>query len=386
MKELKNIGIITFHFANNYGAFLQCYALQTKLSALGFCVSVIDYRPSYHAVKYSAWKNPFTLAYNSWLKHQNKKLVRRIQLWLRAFARGLLANLLGTDRKEARVFRLFIGKTLHLTRRYPTLRSLRKDPPPLDVYICGSDQVWNPDLMNGSFDLAYFLDFGVDKIRRVAYAVSIKKTLDSAQTSELASLFWNLDAISLREENETVNTILGHTVQICVDPTLLIDAYEFENILAAPPMAGSYIFVYGMETTDEMQSAVADVAEALQLSVINGSPARVRLTIPAKSVRDYTPGEFLAYVKNASFVVTNSFHGTIFSIIYQKSFFTVPHSTRGNRMVELLHKLDLGDRLLLKQQICEDTCLAKINYDHVREKLVQLREESLKYLLESLNY
>ena len=213
----------------------------------------------------------------------------------------------------------------------------------------------------------------------------MKETLTSAQTADLPILCRRLDAISLREENKTLNTELGRTIQICVDPTLLLNAGEYESIEAAPPMEEPYIFVYGLETTNEMQNAVADVAEVLRLPVINGSSARVKLRIPAKSVQDYTPGQFLAYIKHASFVVTNSFHGTAFSIIYQKNFFTVPHSTRGNRMVELLHKLDLDNRIFGRQQISEHTCLAKIDYDRTREKLAQLRRASLHYLLGSLN-
>jgi len=389
-RVLKHVGIITFHFTNNYGAVLQCYALKKKLSALGFCVAVIDYRPSYHAVKYSAWKNPFIFARTSLArtisrKEQDINMLSCIRLWLRAFARALLANMLGTDRKEANVFRHFVSRNLHVTRRYPTLLSLRKNPPKLDAYICGSDQLWNPDLLDGHFDPAYFLDFGSDKIRRVAYAISMKETLTAAQTIQLGCLCRRLNAIALREENRAINTTLGRTAYISVDPSLLIDAHDYESIEAAAPSEEPYIFVYGLETTNEMQGAVAAVAASLRLPVINGSPARVKLTVPAKSVRDYAPGEFLAYIKHAAFVVTNSFHGTAFSIIYEKQFFSVPHSTRGNRMTELLQQIGLDERLLQGQPICAQNCLARIAYDHVQKKLAQLREESSNYLLNSLD-
>ena len=122
------IGIITFHFAHNHGAVLQCCALQKYLELQGHDVKIINYRPKYHTVRYDAVKNPFRYA-SDVCKKKKCTSVGRIKVFCRSIARCMKLNIKGTDKKNAAFFGEFTSKNLHLTKRYTSLKSLKKNPP-----------------------------------------------------------------------------------------------------------------------------------------------------------------------------------------------------------------------------------------------------------------
>ena len=171
------VGIITFHFAHNQGAVLQCYALQKVLEDSGHSPYVIDYRPAYHAVRYTARKNPFVLANNSWKKYRKSSFARRVYLSCRGFARGMVTLVKPSDKTREKNFEAFINKHLALTARFSSLGKLKKHAPAFDAYISGSDQLWNPELLDGNLDPAYFLNFGSDSVRRITFAISQNKPI-----------------------------------------------------------------------------------------------------------------------------------------------------------------------------------------------------------------
>jgi len=371
------IGIITFHFVHNQGGVLQCYGLKTALEHMGHDAFVIDYKPAYHFARYAAIKNPFVIGKSSWNKNRDKGKVKQLYIASRGFARALVDNVKGTDKVIEGIFNEFVGKHLTLTKRYKTLRQLKVDYPQMDVYITGSDQLWNPDLLDQEFDAAYFLDFGPESIKRISYAVSLRQVNDDKELEQLKVLCQRLNSISIREQNAAFLQAIRREVTICIDPSLLLDETDYSLIEEQVNISEPYIFVYGFETTKEINDAVNMVASSLKCIVINGKPDRIRLDIEAKAVRDYGPGQFLSYIKNAEYVVTSSFHGTAFSIIYKKRFITIPHTTRGNRMKELLIKLGLNNCLWEGNIVSIEDY---INYEGVYEKLNVLRKQAFQYL------
>ena len=166
-----------------------------------------------------------------------------------------------------------------------------------------------------------------------------------------------------------------------MDPTLLLDKDDYTSLMNKSPEVEPYLFVYGFQKIKEIDNAVNTIAGALHLNVINGSPDKIRLTGAHKQVYSYGPREFLSYIANAAFVVSNSFHGTAFSIIFHKQFVVVPHTTRGRRMIELLDKLGISSRLWF-----DDSCewQKQIDYDIVEKRRSELRKDSEAYLLEQL--
>lgn len=376
------IGIITFHFAHNHGAVLQCCALQKYLESQGHDVKVINYRPKYHTVRYDAVKNPFRYA-SDVCKKKKCTSVGRIKVFCRSIARCMKLNIKGTDKKNAAFFGEFTSKNLHLTKRYTSLKSLKKNPPEFEAYISGSDQLWNPDLLDQKFDRAYFLDFGKPECRRIAYAVSMGKEFSPEECRHLKELCAPLDAVSLREKTPSVIDAIERDVHICIDPTLLIDAEYYHGLESKEKEKEPYIFVYGFETSDAIKKAIDMASKKFGCRIINGSPGRVKLTGEnVENIRDYAPDRFLSFIKNAEYVVTNSFHATVFSVIYKKRFATVPHTTRGRRMVELLGKLGLNDALWGTPGFSMDYLP---DYDSAYEKLEALRNNSKNYINKTLS-
>lgn len=374
-------GIITFHFTHNQGAVLQCYALQTVLNKMGNQAGVINYCPPYHTVRYSAVKNPFVFAISNDKKLKNKKFSFRTYQFVRNFAKSVYLTITGEYKKREENFQQFIGKHLVLSKRYKSLKELQKTPPKFDAYITGSDQVWNPDMHNGSFDKAYFLDFGESSIKKLSYAASLRQTYSEDEKKELASLCRNIDAVSSRETNGALDEVLGRPYEICIDPTLLLQAEDYSSLEAENSEKEPYIFVYGFETSSGIVQAVSEISKALNIRVVNGSPDKIKLP-NCKNAQYYGPDKFLSYIKNADFVITNSFHGTAFSLIYNKHFVTVPHTTRGRRMIELLKKLDLSNRLWGDSNSVWEQ---EIDYLAVNEKLSVLKKESVEFLERNLN-
>lgn len=372
------VGILTFHFVPNQGAVLQCYAMQKFLESEGHSVRVVDYRPSYHTVRYAPFKNPFLYARWYFRKNDRKSLPVRLNVFARAFVRALAMNAEGTDRRVTAAFRSFSRRHLHLTAPYRSLASLRRNPPSLDACLVGSDQLWNPELLDQDFDPAYFLDFGPDSLVRFSYAVSLGKPPSDLQLRQLGPLCKRLDAISLRESSPAVERALPLPVHVCLDPTLLLDAADYADVESPRLVDGDYIFVYGFETTPGIEEALAEVLRRHpSCRVVNGSPHRVKLRCPHESRRVYGPDAFLSFVRHARCIVTNSFHATAFSVIYQKDFVTVPHSTRALRMNVLLDSIGLASRLWGHDAFSFDV---PVDWSDVCSRIHGLRQDSIEYL------
>ena len=373
------IGIITFHFAHNQGAVLQCYALQKFLKKLGHDAEVIDYCPSYHTNRYSSKRNPFIMASDTLKKNENLKIQKRLYKAARSFAKGIYISVTGVYKLREKKFGDFAKRNFNLSRKYKTLKELQKNPPECDVYISGSDQLWNPELVNNGFDGAYFLDFGADDVKRITYAVSLKEHYTLEEKDEIQMYCKNIDVISSREKSETLDDLLGENYTVCIDPTLLLEKEDFADAENEIEEKEPYIFVYGFETTSNIVEAVNVISKETGFRVVNGSPDRIKL-VNVTNLCNYGPGEFLSYMKNADFVITNSFHGTAFSLIYNKKFVTVAHTTRGRRMTELLAKVGLSDR------IWADCCDWKkeIDYMAAEQKIKELKNYAAEYLAKSL--
>lgn len=359
------ISIITFHNTSNFGASLQCVALSHYLVKLGHEVEVVNYLPAFVRDKKSIFKEI--------------KKVKTSKNRIRAIVKGL-AYLIYTPQliRRDKKFESFISNNLRLSRPYFNSDEVMEKPPTADLYICGSDQIWNPELTGGKLDKAFFLQF--TKKRKASYGASIGEFNIEKQADNLKVLTKDFTSISVREKSveKRLSEAIGRKVEVVLDCTLLLDKEDYRsfendtNIIKQP-----YLLIYNIQNSKEAVLAAKNISRERDLAVIDISPNPFAKIDSVKKLVDIGPGEFLSLFKNAEYIITNSFHGTIFSILYEKEFFAFPHSLRAGRIVDLLNVLGLSSRLVkASSDITSDTIL----YSAVKEKLAEQRKHSYDYL------
>lgn len=385
------VGIITYHFPYNCGAALQCFALQTKLEELGHEVCIINYRPWYHQNRYTPLKNPVYFAGKRFRDPADNMLKRCVHAgdgFLRTVSSWRTYR--NVELKEKK-FRGFVKRYLKETKVYRTLKQLQKDPPKCDMYISGSDQLWNCGITGGVFDSAYFLNFGSDEIGKMSYSVGADFSKLENPAQVLKDLVKDLDVISLREEKfmpDVEKAVEGKIpTHVDVDPTLLLRAEQYCNYMPDMPAEPEpYILTYTMtgETQKQIYNGARMLSEKLGIKVIDVSGDPNKMNKKVEDNRLCGPDELLWYIKNAEYVVTNSFHGTVFSVIFQKKFVTIPHAQTGNRVTELLDKLGLSSRYHRVTTDAIKEVTNNIDYEAATEKLNALRSRSAEFLQSSI--
>lgn len=378
------IGIITFQLAWNCGAVLQCYAMQEYLKSRGHDVVVINYRPDYKKYRYVKYCNPFLTAKKE--IEGTKGFKGAAKKYINKFGRTILN--FRSDSEHIRQyygFQSFCQERLNLTQVYTSIEELNQCPPECDVYISGSDQLWNPKLTNNELDSAYFLQFGAKSINRITYAISACEFDPEKNGETLRTLSNQLDHISLREHEgmETIEKLTGKKIEICPDPTFLPDRNVFD-ILEPKYVVGKqdYILVYLLTDTTNDTSAfdiVKKIKEKTNKEVLVISGPR-HWPYEVTQIQGVLPEEFVFYIKNASFVVCNSFHATVFSILYKKQFITLSFKNRNSRMLELLHNLDLTSRMLKDVNDLDELLEDTIDYTAVEKKAQAQHEIGAEYL------
>ena len=358
------IGIITFHWATNYGAVLQAYALQTFLGKLGHDVFVIDYMPPRYRKSII-----------------NKQLIRRPYL---------VKENLTEFFKEYRFVR-FRKSRLNLTKSYKSQNELQLNPPECDVYICGSDQVWNPSFTKGGegkVTTSYFLDFGNNKTIRIAYAVSFGCTSYAEEIKKIVCpLLAKFNAISVRETSgcAIVQDIGFPTVDLMPDPTLLLSELDYNDISNETlgynkPFTFFYIIHDKQLVPKKMEQYFTHIVHENVVST-------KQLTNSMFSIEAW-----LTHIKQAKYIVTNSFHGVVFSIIYKKQFIAIPvegpTSGMNDRLFTLLDQLGLKHRIVDRydDDSLNNILSGTIDWNHVHEKINYLRNQAMLFFLKHIQY
>lgn len=364
------IKTITCHDVYNHGASLQAYALQTYLSSLGHDVEIIDYKPDYLSRHYSlsTVSNP----------KFDKPVVK--QLYLLAKLLGRLAAL-----KRKKKFDEFTRQYLHLTsRRYHSNEELKANPPKADVYIAGSDQIWNTLFKNGR-DAAFYLDFTPQTARRITYAASFAtKDVIREYKSFVSKMLQGIDKISLREKiSLSLLASLGRTdgVAVC-DPVFLLSQKQWNDLLSEPKQnRESYLLVYDSDGSERLKEAAIMIAKQRKLKIYNISA--YKLSYADNDFWCSGPLDFVRLIRDAEFVISNSFHATAFSLIFHREFCVVNRSEAINeRMYSLLEQYGLQNRMLDGNlTIPSDT----IEYSAVQEKIDKDIMASKQYLLDAIS-
>lgn len=319
------IGIITYHSAHNYGAMLQAYGLQQFLQSLDHDVDLIDYHSE--ALEY---------------KNRRKQSVRSARDLARCGVNLLLSPYFS---KRYASFEEFKASFMKLGRRYTTAEELLTDPPLYDAYICGSDQIWN---VNGGISPVNFLQFAPPGRLKISYAPSLgEASIPQRAAAQFPALLEGFSALSVREQSavKIIDAATGITPECVLDPVFLLERKLWEDVAKTPQSYKPYIAFYALETNPILDKTVQLFAKRLEMPVVVLGKASVYMFTAGLKIRiDSGPREFLGWIRRADLVITNSFHATAFSIIFQRPFISVPHQTRNTRIENLLVTLGLEDR------------------------------------------
>lgn len=386
------IGIVTFwESTDNYGQVLQAYALQQVLKDMGHEPFQIKYslKASQGAqLNISLLKKIVkTLLIYPILRNLKKKRELRINTEYKTFIE---------EKNKVRRFSEFRKKYITQGDRiYNSIEELRSNPPQADCYITGSDQVWTM-LLNDEGNAGYFLDFGNKETKRISYAASFgRSAYPTYLQPRLKGLLNSFDAISVREEEGVeICRSLGINSSHVLDPTLLLNKSEY-NDLTKDSDIFSGIFVYSINVKEPSELYWDSV---VKYANSHNSPITVTTSsgnFPGREIYEgvsyqyATIPEWINCIKNASHVVTTSFHGVAFCILMHTNFVYVPlqkSGSRGNGRVEsLLNSLEIGYKICHDDNMFENIIEKEINWFDVDKRIELLRIKSYSFLKNALN-
>lgn len=378
------IGIVTYwSSSDNYGQQLQCFALQKYLIGLGHDAYLIKYMPTSHI---PLWRRiARSVKYRLLVSSEQKEKDRNTKL---ISERNRLLNC-------RRGFKEFRDKYIKSTEIvYRNIKELRNNPPDADIYICGSDQVWNNSLKDPD-TAGWFLDLGKPTAKRVSYAASIGRDIDSCEINRFTRYLKNFNAISVREQkaNDLCHHLGFEKSIVAIDPTLLLKSSDYNVLNNGIKKEGSskpYAFIYLLNIRNSDEVYWDEFHKMIQE---NDLSVRVVASSGYLPAQDFLPGyqneqatipEWLSLIKHSEFVITTSFHGVVFCLLYHKPFYAVllsnEYSKGNDRIVSLLKSVGLNNRIVSSDSDINSVKAANISWEDVDAKLSELRKKSIDFL------
>lgn len=381
------IGIMTSNaaFLDNYGAVLQAFAMTSQLEMWGDTPEIINYQ-------YSTGEQIVSAEYS--VDRSVKARLKYIFSDEVSIRQKVLYRCARNKRElQTELFRQFVKKNipidLHGVITYDDLKNQKLK---YDCLICGSDQVWNPLIHSKRNDPGFFLQFGSETCKRIAYAPSfgISVLPDEAKTN-LKEYTDRFDALSVREKSgaEIMSGVCGRDVPVVLDPTMMADPSVWKKFDKMPVgMPNQYILVYRFGRMAYMEKQIKHIASELKLPVLEIPVSIESYGKGSKLLFGVGPEEFVSLIRNAKMVLTDSFHASVFSILNHTPFYTFlrqgknEENNMNSRMENLLEMVGLQDRLIYPDsEILE---VSEIDYQNADEILTKKREASQEYLQSAL--
>lgn len=369
---MKTIGIITYHHYYNYGTMLQALALQEKVEQLGYQAELIDFKQD-----------------NSLSRYEMLKLrIKRMPVYIKERKKyRALADSREKIKEKNELFEQFYKTYLHVgKKKYTTTQQLMENPPVYDGYVVGSDQTWNPFVANSPE--AFFLPFVENKSKKGSYGPSLAvKSLSDEKEKEYRKKLSNFSFLSCREQDgaQLLSRITQKEVKCVLDPTLLLSAKEWGKYCEFEIPKEPYILVYFLGEKSEHRRAVEKIQKLTNWKIISLPAAYLEM-----ENNDYKkvwggPKEFLSLIRGAALICTDSFHGTMFSINFQRNFFSFCKSSdseesfENSRLYSALNIFGLSNRIIhnMDNLTAEDI---SIDYKNVIPILEEQRRDSIEYL------
>lgn len=357
------IKTITCHDVYNVGASLQAYALSEYLRQQGHDVEIIDYKPDYLSKRYNfkAVDNP---------KFENPFWLKVLYLILK-FPKRLL------EYPGKKNFDKFREDYLRLTERYCSLQELKKNPPLADLYIAGSDQIWNTFFQNGK-DGAFYLMFAPVGKKKASYAASFSTEVIAPEwKNQIKEWLGTFDKISVREKSAVkMLEQMGIEGKVVLDPVFLLTTEQWKKLIKNK-RPSKRIFVYDFDGNNFIKEISIAAKERFGTEIISF----FKVDYSDVNLRYPGPLEFLEAIYNAELIISNSFHATVFSLIFHKDFFVIKRNENINvRMMDLLKTVGLEDRLVSNRKEVES--VGPIDWNKVDRILEKERGKSIEYLME----
>ena len=386
---MKSVGIVTMHKVLNYGSALQAYALQRKIDELGFKATIIDYLypNKFHCERQ---KIPY-YPKKSMARFAAMALLGVLVKLLRISSRQKKANAAIKRFFQQRAFRSFYQKYFNLSREYASAESLGQIHEKFDIYMTGSDQVWNPQYMVG--DTNFLLGFAPRNALKCSYAASFSGKDVSDEMQPLYRKFLEqYQFISVREKSASnvVEKLIGKAPEVVCDPTLLLNRDEWTRLCVDRPLVnGKYLLVYILHYSFDPYPSILSLVDMLarernlKVVVLHGlkDGYSIENSISFDSIG---PLEFLRLFRDASLVVTTSFHGTAFALNFARDFYSVIKRKDGsdNRIADFLSVCGAEHHLVEMNDLenLQESSVTAIE----SEKLMEFRDRSIAYLREKL--
>lgn len=368
---MKKIGHLTFHGSHNYGSVLQSFALTKQLQLMGNEVETINLRPASQKNAYKIFK-------------PSDKGVRKLFKIL----------IYGKLKKRFNNYERFINNVLPVTKKeYSCTKELEAEKFDYDAYVCGGDQIWNPACQD--FETAYYLQFlsSDNAAKKISYSPSFGKTeFDNETQNKIKEWLKMFDCISVRETRgaEFLQRLTDKKVNTVCDPVVLLDRKHWEALAVKPKLKKPYILVYFLNNNHGSRDLTEYLRKTLGYEVVIFNEYIRDFVRPYHKAYSASPEEFVGLFMNASFVYTNSFHGTAFATIFEKPFLTAIAQDQENaknnndsRKIDYLKYIGLEDRLYTTGLPQKDFLL-NIDFEESNKRLSVFRKNSLDYLKKAL--
>lgn len=363
-------GLVTYHNSHNYGSVLQTYAMVKTLETFGLDVEVINYQSPYTITAYQ------TVLWSPY---------KTIKLNAEDF---ILQYILQFGRKREKAFNRFINTRLPLTQPYKTEKEI---PDKYDILICGSDQIWNP-IATGKAAPVYFLAFGNKDCIRFSYAASSgSKEFEKDKEKERYDYLTKFKQIGVRETfmKEYLHKKFNLNSTVNPDPTIFLSSRDWAAIES--PVNGlppKYLLIYSLARIEEVLAFAHQIARKLNLPVAHINPARRTKYLKYKNT-DYnlnkvSPEQFLWLFHHATFIVTNTFHGNMFSIIFRKDFINYTPDKNDTRIQTLHNAIGLGNSRQLAEASQFTNDMLHIDYSVLEPEIQTLKESGLSFIKQAI--
>lgn len=365
------IGILTFHRAINYGAFLQAFALKTYLSKCNYRATIIDYWPIGHESAYNVFSKDI---------FRQLPLIHKIKYLVRYFLICKKAN----ERKSKMEELMYKHFDIESSPKYKTPQSLSDINE--DIIIYGSDQIWwKSKLMNyKGYDWVYWGDYIPMTSKKIAYAASMGViNIDEQDRIKISQRLRNFSSIAVRETmlRDAISNLTDKPIDIVCDPVFLLDRDEWSQVVKPIKTPSKYVLLFNLMGSQDAHRLAKRKALEMKIPLVEVTSKVHPLKYGKYCIQTADAFEFLFLIQNAEFIITSSFHGTAFSVIFKKQFYSLGMKNNSGRVQSLLSRINLPYRLITDIDKLDNTI---IDYKNVDIFIQDYIKHSKSYLIESI--